>query len=173
MDLAIEFAKLLIPAALVLYAMYLTINSFLKKEFQKNLLESRMKNNETVLPIRLQAYERISLFLERISPENIVTRLNTQQFTSKEFQTLMIREIREEFNHNLSQQVYMSHELWESIKNTLEQYISLINTTGAEMKEDAKGLDLAKRLFEKMAEKDFNAIEQDQAKLKAEIQQLF
>jgi len=173
MDLAIEFAKLLIPAALVLYAMYLTVNSFLKKEFQKNLLESRMKNNETVLPIRLQAYERISLFLERISPGNLVTRLNTQQYSAKEFQTLMIREIREEFNHNLSQQVYMSHELWESIKSTLEQYVSLINTTGAEMNEDAKGLDLAKKLFERMAEKNFNAFEQDLAQLKAEIQQLF
>lgn len=173
MDLAIEFAKLLIPAALVLYAMYLTVNSFLKKDFQKKLLETRMKNNEVVLPIRLQAYERMSLFLERISPGNLVSRLGNQQFSAKEFQTLMIREIREEFNHNLSQQVYMSHELWQSIKNTVEQYISLINTSGAELNENAKGLELAKKLFEKMAEKNFNAIEENLAQLKAEIQQLF
>lgn len=173
MELAIEFAKLLIPAALVLYAMYLTVNSFLKKEFQKNLLESRMKNNDVVLPIRLQAYERISLFLERIAPGNLVTRIGTQQYTAKEFQTIMIKEVREEFNHNLSQQVYMSHDLWQSIKGTLEQYISLINTAGAEVGENAKGIDLVKKLFEKMAEKNFNAIEEDLAQVKAEIQQLF
>lgn len=173
MELAIEFAKLLIPAALVLYAMYLTVNSFLKKDFQKNLLETRMKNNDVVLPIRLQAYERMSLFLERITPGNLVTRLGNQQYKAKEFQTLMIKEIREEFNHNLSQQVYMSHELWQSIKNTVEQYVSLINTAGAEMDDNANGLELAKKLFEKMAEKNFNAIEENLEQLKAEIQQLF
>ena len=173
MELAIEFAKLIIPAGLVLYAVYLTVQSFLKKEFEKNLLSIRDKNTEVILPVRLQAYERMSLFLERISPGNLVSRLGNQPYTAKEFQALMVREIREEFNHNLSQQVYMSHNLWQSIKNTLEQYIGLINTTAASLPEDAKGLDLARQLFEKIGETNFVAIDENLIQLKSEIQKIF
>ena len=173
MDLAIEFAKLIIPALLVLYAMYLTIHSFLKKDFEKKLLDIKSKNTEVVLPNRLQAYERIALFLERISPNNIVLRLSNKSFSAKEFQQVLINEIREEFNHNLSQQIYMSDEIWQNIKSTIEDYISLINESASELPADAKGIDLAKKLFDKMVEKNYNQINIVLAGLKEEIQKVF
>ena len=173
MELAIEFAKLVIPALLVLYAMYLTIHSFLKKDFEKRLLNLKVKNAEVVLPNRLQAYERMSLFLERISPNSIVIRLSNKEYSAREFQQVLINDIREEFNHNLSQQIYMSDELWQTIKSTVEEYISLINESVAELPADAKGIDLAKKLFDKMAERNYNQINLTLAALKEEIQKVF
>jgi len=111
MDLVIEFAKLLIPAGLVLYAMILVVKSFLDKEFQKKMIDIKTKNKETVLPIRLQAYERMCLFLERMAPNNLIPRIKSGKFSAREFHQIMLNEIREEYNHNVSQQVYWLDQL--------------------------------------------------------------
>ncbi|MGK7394872.1 MAG: hypothetical protein ACNS62_09875 [Candidatus Cyclobacteriaceae bacterium M3_2C_046] len=173
MEIVVEFAKLLIPAGLVLYAMYLSIQSFLKKELENKLVDVKVKSGEIILPNRLQAYERIALFLERIMPENLILRLNDASYSAPKLQQILIHEIREEFNHNLSQQIYMSDEVWQLIKNTVEEYISLINQSANELKQDAKGIDLAKNIFHKMSEQEFNRINYALAQLKEEIQQLF
>jgi hypothetical protein len=173
MEVAIEYGKILIPAALAIYAMYLTINSFLKKDFEKRLMDLKNRNSEIILPNRLQAYERMTLFLERISPGNLILRLNDPSYSAKKLQSVMINEIREELNHNLSQQVYMSDDAWKLIKNTVEELTSLINEAAQELVEDAKGIDLAKNLFAKISEKNFDRIDATLTFLKQEIQLLF
>lgn len=173
MEVVIEFGKILIPAGLAIYAMYLTISSFLKKDFEKSLIELKTKNNDIILPNRLQAYERMALFLERITPGNLILRLNDPALPAKSFQALLINEVREELNHNLSQQVYMSNEAWGRIKNAVEELISLINEAAAELTDEAKAIDLAKIIFGKIAEKEFNHIDSALSFMKQEIQQLF
>lgn len=83
MDALIEFGKILIPSALVLYAVYLTVRSFITKEIELKKLEVRTRSIETILPARLQAYERMTLFLERIAPQNLLIRLNSPGFTAR------------------------------------------------------------------------------------------
>ena len=89
MDALIEYGKMLIPGGLVLYAMYITVKSFINKEVEKTMLEVRGRAIETVLPSRLQAYERMCLFLERISPQSLLSRLNNGEYTAKEFQVIL------------------------------------------------------------------------------------
>lgn len=173
MELALEFGKLLIPAALAIYAMYLTINSFLKRDFEKRLIELENKNAEIILPNRLQAYERMALFLERIAPGNLIVRLNDPSFSAKKLHSILLSDIREEFNHNLSQQIYMSDEAWKMIKSAVEELISLINEASQELPDDAKSIDLAKNIFSKMSEKGFDQINNALVFLKQEIQRLF
>ena len=120
MEIIIEFAKLLLPAAAVLYAMYLTTKSFLDREMTQKLVDIKLKNTDTILPIRLQAYERICLFLERITPNNLIIRLNQANFTAREFQQVLLSEIRQEYNHNVTQQVYVSDEAWELVASAKE-----------------------------------------------------
>ena len=76
MEALIELGKILIPASVVLYAVYLMVRSFIIKEIELKKLEVRSRSIETTLPVRLQAYERITLFLERISPQNLLIRLS-------------------------------------------------------------------------------------------------
>lgn len=173
MDILIEFIKLLVPASLVLYAMYLTVRAFLHKEIEKTVIEVKGRNTGVVLPIRLQAYERIALFLERISPNNLVSRLNVTRMESREFQQIMLKEIRDEYNHNVSQQVYMSENVWEMVKNAKEDLIISINKAAEKMGADSSSLDLAKQLFDDIIEKEVDPITLALHELKDEIRQSF
>ncbi|MBD0256088.1 MAG: hypothetical protein ICV83_10240, partial [Cytophagales bacterium] len=68
MEVLLDLAKVLLPSALLLYGMYLTVNAFLRKDFERRLVDIKLKNTDITLPLRLQAYERMCLFLERITP---------------------------------------------------------------------------------------------------------
>jgi hypothetical protein len=149
MDALIEFGKILIPASVVLYAAFLVVRSFIQKDIDLKKLEIRGRSIETILPNRLHAYERMTLFLERMSPQNLLIRLNTGSIPAKEFQQLLLAEVRNEYNHNVSQQVYISEEVWDLIKNAKEDLIVSINDAASEMGEEASSLDLSKKIFEK------------------------
>lgn len=135
MDAIIEFGKILIPASVVLYAVYLMVRAFISKEIEMKRLEVRGKSIETILPVRMQAYERITLFLERISPQNLLVRLNNPAYTAKDFHKILLDEIRNEYNHNVSQQVYMSEEVWNYVRNAKEDLIIQINEAAGSLKE--------------------------------------
>ena len=173
MDTVIDFAKLLVPAGLVLYAMYLIVKTFLEKDFEKRVVELRTKNQETVLPIRLQAYERMTLFLERISPNNLIPRVKTGGLNAREFQHVLLNEIRQEFNHNVSQQIYMSHEAWELIKNAKEDLIVTINNSADELSDESSELDLSRKIFGGTMNSDHDPVGKAIIFLKEEIQQYF
>ncbi|NBB19985.1 hypothetical protein GVN20_11535 [Runella sp. CRIBMP] len=173
MEIVTDLLKIVLPAALVLYAVYLTVTAFLKKQFVEKQLENRSKKLEITLPIRLQAYERMCLFLERISPNNLIVRLNGSATQAIEFQQILMHEVREEFNHNLSQQVYMSHEAWEKIRGAQQEVITLINQAASEVAPDAPPLDLAKKIFEKIIQENRNPTASALKFVKEEIQQEF
>lgn len=173
MEIILDFGKILLPAALVLYAMYLTMKSILAKEVVKANLDYKIENAKVALPNKIQAFERMSLFLERLSPGNLVLRLNNTNMTAKELQHLMISEIREEFNHNLSQQIYMSDKSWNLIKNTVEDVIALINTNAEKLNVDAKSVDLAKLIFIEIEKRDTDPVALTLSEVKAEIRDIF
>ena len=172
-DLILDFGKILLPAALVLYAMYLTMKSIMAKEAVKANMDYKIENSKVVLPNRLQAFERMCLFLERLSPGNLVLRLNTSKLTAKELQQLMIAEIREEFNHNLSQQIYMSDKSWDMIKNTVEDVIALINTNAEKLDADAKSVELAKLIFNEIEKREIDPVSITLSEVKSEIRDIF
>jgi hypothetical protein len=173
MDVLIEFGKILIPASVVLYLAYLLVRSFLQKEIELKKLEVRSRSIETVLPNRLQAYERMTLFLERISPQNLLVRLSGTSMPAREFHQLLLSEIRNEYNHNASQQVYMSGEVWDLIKNAKEDLIVSINECASGMNMESTNLDLSKKIFEKSINKTVDPIGHALSELKKEIQRTF
>lgn len=173
MEALTEFGKILLPAGFVLYAMYLTVRLFLKKEFDSKLVEIRGKNTEIVLPIRLQAYERVCLLLERISPKNLIPRVNTGDLTVHGLHQTLLMEIREEFNHNLSQQVYMSSEVWETVKSAQEQMTMLINEAAGDLDPEAKGIELARNIFDRTMQIEVLNVDLALTQVKEEIQQVF
>lgn len=160
METFLEILKILGPALIVLYAVYLMMRAFLAARLDDIRALTRQKNQETITPIRLQAYERIVLLLERVSPNNIITRLNDSQYSAKEFQQVLVTEIRNEFNHNQAQQVYLSDEAWAYVSGAIEDVITTINECARALEDDARALDLAKAVFERSIEKDsiLNAI---------------
>src|SRR6478609_261616 len=173
MEALIEFGKILLPASVVLYAVYLTVRSFIIKEIELKKLEVRSRSIETTLPVRMQAYERITLFLERISPQNLLIRLSDPGYKARDFQKILLDEIRNEYNHNVSQQVYMSEEVWNHVRNAKEDLIMLINDAAGKMTVDSNAVDLSKKIFEMALEKKVDPIGHALSELKREIQLTF
>ncbi|TXE03251.1 hypothetical protein [Algoriphagus aquimarinus] len=173
MEYLVDLLKILLPAGIVLYGMYLVVVSFLSKERERTLVELKTQNSQTILPIRLQAAERICLFLERITPNNLVRRSNPGSLTAGELHTLLLVEMREEFNHNFSQQVYFSEETWEAVKRAVEEVTTILNQSRQMLNDDAKGIDMAKAIFAQTLERKNDAISYALKQVKSEIQIYF
>lgn len=173
MDALTELLKLIIPAAAVLYGMYLVVQGFLNRELASRQIDIRGKSIETILPLRLQAYERICLLLERLSPQNLLLRVGNAGLSARDYQRVLLDEIRNEFNHNVAQQVYMSEAVWVLVKNSKEDLVVLINEAATSLPAEATGLDLAKRVFELTMDKQVDPVGHALSELKKEIQQLF
>jgi hypothetical protein len=173
MEAVLEFAKVLILPSIVLYAAYLLVRAFIHKEIEVRSLEVRGRSIETVLPNRLQAYERMALFLERISPQNLLIRLSAPGMTAREFHQLLLSEIRNEYNHNVAQQIYMSQDVWNLVINAKEDLILSINDAAGEVNLESTSLDLSKKIFEKAVNKPVDPIAHTLAELKKEIQRTF
>lgn len=150
MEAVTTFLTITIPAGLVLFAMYLGIKSFLDKETKLKMLEVKSAAQEHVVPLKLQAYERLCLLLERISPANMVIRVNEPQFLATELHQRLLIEMRDEFNHNLSQQLYVTDEAWELIKTAINNLNSIVNESAAMVDPEARGIEMAKAIFSKM-----------------------
>ena len=170
MDYILDLLKIILPAGIVLYGMYLVVVSFLSKEREKLLIDLKTQNTQVVLPIRLQAAERLCLLLERITPNNLVRRSNPNQFTASELHPQLLAEVREEFNHNLSQQVYFSEETWEAVRRAVEDVVTLLNLSRQSLNAEASGIDLAKAIFAQSLEQKNDAITYALRQVKSEIQ---
>ncbi len=168
----LEILKYTLPALIVFLTSWLLVRSFINREIQSRKMEAVLQNQKTITPLRLQAYERITLFLERISPENLLMRVNQPGMNCQQLQTQLLSIIRAEFEHNLSQQIYMTSRAWEVIKNAKNNTIKLINTTAGELKPDAPALDLSKGILEKIMEMESSPSNAAIEFLKKEINQV-
>jgi hypothetical protein len=147
-----DLLKIVLPALIVAGAIYFLFQRFLEQEQQRRLVELRLKNGETTLPLRLQAYERMVLLLERISPNNILVRLSSAGQTAQDYHRLLQQEIRAEYEHNLSQQLYLSPDAWAAVKEAKENVLTMINRAyhGLQNPAQIRGTELAKRILEGM-----------------------
>jgi hypothetical protein len=144
----LEILKYILPSLVVLAAAYYLLKLFLDNEQKKRTTDIKMAGYKIVTPIRMQAYERLVLFLERISPESLVMRVHNPELSALQLQTTLILTIREEFEHNLSQQVYVTSQAWELVRNAKEDMIKLVNTAAAKLNDTATALDLSQKIFE-------------------------
>ncbi|MFT6866798.1 MAG: hypothetical protein ACJA08_001635 [Cyclobacteriaceae bacterium] len=173
MEMVYDLLKITLPALIVVYAVFMVVRSFMQKQLDEYRMAIKQKNQEIVTPIRLQAYERVCLLLERISPNNVIPRVNHPEMTSKDLQGALTTEIRNEYNHNLSQQVYMSDDAWSFVSGAVEQLISMINEAGNTVPGDAASIELARAIFEKSMKNDQDTIKGALRFLKSEISEVF
>jgi hypothetical protein len=149
----IEVVRYTIPAVIVFLAAYFLLKEFFFQESKKREIDIKLEKIKLSLPIRLQAYERIILFLERISPANLVMRVHKPGLSAADFQKTLVQTIRDEYTHNLSQQLYVSPKVWEMVKSAREEMIRQINTSAAQLTEEATSTDLSNKLLEMSMEK--------------------
>lgn len=162
--------------AIVCFCFVKIVKEFVLNEQKKTILEiqkiSEAEVRKTLTPIQLQAYERLVLFLERIKPDNIVKRCFQAGMNARLLKDVMIKNINDEYEHNLSQQLYVSSECWLRIKNAKEDIINTLNVLTTTIDENTSPTSFAGEVFEHLS-KGANQIELAQDFLKQEIQVKF
>lgn len=140
-----------LTVAVMGWVFYKVIKAYFKSQQKAQLLQIKLDERQEVLrlvtPIRLQAYERMALFLERISPNSLILRCFQPGMDMKLLQGVMTKNIRDEWEHNLSQQVYLSSEAWNRIRDAKEQMINLVNSSAVQLDGKANPADLAGAIF--------------------------
>jgi len=143
MQEVLEILKILIPAGAVFAATFFIVRSFLNNENKKRDYDLRKSQLGMTTPIRLQAYERIIIFLERIEPTNLVLRITKAGMNAAQLHGDLLKTIKTEYEHNISQQIYISANAWQLVKTAKEETLKLINISVTKLPENAKGQDLA------------------------------
>ena len=143
----------------VVWIAFYLIKPHLDKSERIQLLEFKKSVANQTLPLRLQAYERIMLFIERINPENMIIRLNSPDYTAADLHSILITEIRNEYQHNITQQVYVSSRAWSVVKRVKDDTVNLIAAAYKSLPENASALDLGKTILVQLSQADDNPYE--------------
>jgi hypothetical protein len=156
----INLLILLIPCCAIVLIVYVIITNFFDNEEKRRTQELKktlgVENSKTLLPIRLQAYERLILYLERTHPNNLLQRVSGHQISVSEYREILVRTIRSEFEYNLSQQLYISNESWKIAITAKDQVIQLIHQIAMKLPNDVSGIELSKALFSYIFETNEN-----------------
>ncbi len=133
----------------------LTLGGILAYVFYRQRKEAGMQSSneppkaeQYALNLQVQAYERLILLADRIALPNLIARVNQPGTTARDMQYLLTNTIRQEFEHNITQQIFVSSEAWDAVRNLKEQNIHIINQVSAFLPESASGLDLNKNLLD-------------------------
>lgn len=148
----LEVAKYVLPSIVVLAGVYFIMNNFFENEWRRRSIDQQAKAEEErlkiITPIKLQAYERLILFLERINPNSSLHRVRQQGMSSSDLQLALIGNIRTEFEHNMAQQLYVSNDAWKLIKSVKEEMIKFYNLIGSKMPKEATELDYSRAILD-------------------------
>lgn len=137
------------------YIFYKVAKCYFDNQQKVQLLQMRIDEHreavKLVTPIRLQAYERLALYLERISPDSLVLRCYRPGMNTQTLQNAMTKAIRDEWEHNLSQQVYVSDEVWKMVRDAKDEMMGVINSAAITIPNDAEPARLASTIFSSVA----------------------
>jgi hypothetical protein len=128
----LEILSFTIPSIVTGSIAYLFFLSHTQSEERKIKLTLLRENKKTILPIKLQAYERMTLYLERINPSKLLIRVTSINNDKQAYTLSLINTIEQEFEHNLTQQIYISEKCWSVIIASKNATIQLIKKTSEE-----------------------------------------
>jgi hypothetical protein len=138
----------IVPTILIGGGMFLIVRAFIRRDQDLKILDIRASNSKDTRMLKFQAYERMVLFLERISPASVIGRVLDSDMVNHELQLAMIRDIRSEFEHNLSQQLYISSDAWNLIASAKDEIIKAVGLIASHMPADATGPQVARVMLE-------------------------
>ncbi len=143
-----ETSTMVILAIVGILAIFGLYYYFYRKDKKSISEEQKAVVTKPSQSYQLQAYERLVILAERIAIPNLVSRVNQPGASKTDMQLVLTQTIKQEFEHNLSQQIYVSAEAWEAIRNLKEQNIHLINQMASILPAESSGLELNRKLLD-------------------------
>lgn len=154
LSVILEIVKITIPALIVFLTVYYLLKQYLTGQQQMKMLDLRKSQQEATLPIRLQAYERLSLLCERISVPNLLLRVRREGMSASELRLALLLAIQQEYEHNITQQVYVSQQLWEIIKIARDDAVNTVSLIAEKMDSQASGKEFSEALVNFLAQRE-------------------
>lgn len=173
MDIVLQLVLIIAPSGLVFGTAYFFMNKQMERDNRNANIELRRDRQKATLPLRVDAYQRLVLLMERISPNSLVMRLHNPALPAKMFQAELLKAIREEYEHNVAQQIYVSPQAWELLQNAKEETIKIINIAGTKTDLTHTATELSGKIFEITAEIGQLPTQIATRYLKEELQKLF
>ncbi len=164
----LEIIKVTVPALIVFLTVYHLMKQFMQKEVALKNIEIRQNHQSSTIPMRLQAYERLSLFLERIGIPGMMLRVQEEGMSASQMRLALMVAVQREFEHNITQQVYVSDQLWSIIALAREDVMRTITTVYEQTNSNDSAQDFGKKLVKFISERGTNPLETAQSAIKKE-----
>lgn len=160
-----DLIRMLLPAVVVLVAAVLVLKSVTAGNKRQLVRHT--------LPLRLQAYERLALLVERITPSSLLVRNHQPGITAKELNAILVTEIRAEFEHNITQQLYVSENSWQMIRSLKDRTVSMINDIARSLPAEAGSMELTRAVLDHVSSFERDPYGEALSVLRNEVKALF
>lgn len=145
----------LVSLVIAVIALLIALVAFFQR---KNFSSAEGDTSFSARPLQLQAYERLVLLCERISLPNLISRLSQPGLSAGDMRVILIETVKQEFDYNASQQIYVSKTAWDAVRNLRDQNMLIINSIAKTFPADAKASDFNKKMLETMMQEDNAAL---------------
>ena len=177
-DRTYDILLALLPSLVVFLTAFYLIRQFLSSQARQVQgqagKELALESRKHVLPLRLQAHERLTLFLERIMPGPLVLRVHRSGMSAGSLHRELVATVREEYDHNVTQQIYVSDRAWAQVRAAKEETIRLINLAYEQSGgEQASSTAMSQKVFEIAGRLSHAPAEQAMLVLREEVRRLF
>ena len=166
----LEVLVISIPLIVLSFVFYLIVIRLTPRNEKSEINELQKIHRIEALPIKLQALERLALFLERITPESLIERVDQQNMDTRSFHKSLIQQVRLEYQHNISQQIYVSSNTWAQIVLAKESIIKLLNTTLEEVGPESTTIVYSTELLNEYFQAENTPIKNAQNHLRNELE---
>lgn len=179
MNISSQQALFIVLGLGILTILYMTLKDMFLKPKEKEIKTVATPASETrssdkaVLPLQLQAYERMALLVDRINLQNLISRVYQPGLGAIDMQVGLIHTIKAEFDHNVTQQIYVSPITWEAVKTLKEQTITIINQVASQLPAEATAMDFNKQILEVFLQAESSPAEMTAQIVNAEARKLF
>lgn len=167
-----EVLKLFLAGALLFALVFYIFKGYFDRYQSIQIKNYKMALNKDLLPLRLQALERMTLFVERINPANLLLRVHNPGMTAKQMQILVLEEVRAEYQHNVTQQLYLSTEAWNIVKRVKDDTVSLVNSAMKELNPESSAVELSKIVFSRLESLEQSPYDLAMMVIKSQYQEL-
>lgn len=171
--LLLNAGTLALGGSIVVLVAYFLIKDAMKHYLKTITVASTPIDHTNLLQLRLQAHERMIVFVERINPSNLLLRLYQKDIEVRTLQAISINEIKSEFQHNITQQLYLDAASWNVIRKLKDDTIAMINNAVQHLPADASGIDLSKMVLHHMSEIAENPYELTIGLIKQDVHKMF
>jgi hypothetical protein len=170
---ALDILKFTLSGVGVVWVAFYLVKPYLDRDEKLQLLDFKKAISSQTLPLRLQAYERLVLFIERVNPAQLLIRINAPAYSAHQLYSLIIEDIRNEYQHNITQQIYVSGRAWSVVKRVKDDTMGIVNNAIKGLPETATGLELGKAILGVLSTLEDNPYEMGASLLRKDLEDLF